>query len=359
MQNIKILVIYPEVTQTKMAIYHNAEVVFLKTLKYKPDLLAQFADVMDQLTMRVAGILNELDTNDFDSNTIRVVMARGGLIKPMHSGVYEVNDRMKEDLRKGILGKHAINLGGLIADEIAKRLPNAKAYLGDPVVVDELSDMARISGHPLIERKSVFHALNHKYCARAYAKSTAKSYNDLQLVVAHVGGGGISVGAHQKGKVVDVNQAYKGDGPFSFTRTGSLPVGGLIDLCFSGKYTHQEMIALVSESGGLSAYLGTSSLRQIETNLAAGDEKTTFYVKAMAYQVAKEIGAMTAVLEGKVDAILLTGNFFSNRIFAHEVIRRIEHLAKINVYPVVNDLDSLAANGMMVLTGTADILEYK
>ncbi|MDP2424135.1 MAG: butyrate kinase [Bacteroidales bacterium] len=356
---IKILVIYPEVKQTKIAIYQNAEVVFLKTLKHKAEQLAQFADVIDQLPMRVALIMNELNTSDFDLSTIRVIIARGGLIKPVLSGVYEVNERMKEDLRKGIMGQHAINLGGLIADEIAHKLPDAKAYLGDPVVVDELSDMARVSGHPLIVRKSIFHALNHKYCARAFAKSTSKSYQDLNLVVAHVGGGGISVGAHQKGHVVDVNQAFQGDGPFTFTRSGSLPVGDLVNLCFSGQYTHPQILNMITEEGGLSAYLGTSSLRAIETNLAAGDEKTIFYVKTMAYQVAKEIGAMTTVLEGKVDAILLTGNFFSNRIFAHEVFRRIEHLGKINVYPVVNDLDSLAANGMKVLKDATQILEYQ
>lgn len=355
----KILVIYPEVTQTKMAVYQNGEVVFLKTIRHKPEQLNTFDDVIDQLDFRVDAVMAELNENELDKNYIRIIMARGGLIKPVKSGVYEVNERMKEDLRIGIMGRHATNLGGLMADRIAHMLPDAKAYLGDPVVVDELSDMARVSGHPLLPRKSIFHCLNHKYVARQYARSVNRNYQDLNLIVAHVGGGGISVGAHEKGLVVDVNQAFHGDGPFAVTRTGSLPIGDLVDLCFSGKYTHEQIKKMITEEGGLTAYIGTSSLREIESRLAAGDENVEFYVKAMAYQVAKEIGAMCAVLAGKVDAVLLTGNLLGNRIFASEIIRRIEKIAPITVYPVVNDLDSLAAIAMSVLSGTANIMEYE
>ncbi|MGB4204807.1 MAG: butyrate kinase [Bacteroidales bacterium] len=358
MLNKKILVIYPEVTKTKMAVYQNEEITFLKTIRHKVDVLEGFKDVIDQLMFRVDAIMSELKDNELDVENIKVVMARGGLIRPLKSGIYEVNEQMKKDLRTGVLGRHATNLGGLIADEIAKRLPDAKAYLGDPVVVDELSDMARVSGHPLIERKSVFHCLNHKYVARKFAKSVNKPYESLNLIVAHIGGGGVSIGAHLKGRVVDVNQAFDGDGPFAVMRTGSLPVGDLIELCYSGKYTKERIRKMITDEGGLSAYLGTSSLTEIEMLLAANDEKAWFYVNAMAYQISKEIGAMSSVLEGQVDAVLLTGNILNNKKFTDEITRRVSHIGPISVYPVVNDLDSLAANGMLILSGKAELIEY-
>jgi len=358
MLNTKILVIYPEVNKTKMAVYQNGEVTFLKTIRHKTEALEGFADINDQLHFRVEAVMNELRDNEVDLSSIKVIMARGGLIKPLRSGIYEVNEKMKQDLRTGVMGRHATNLGGLIADEVAKCLPDAKAYLGDPVVVDELDDLARVSGHPLIERKSIFHCLNHKYVAREYSKSVNKPYADLNLVVAHIGGGGISVGAHRKGRVVDVNQAFDGDGPFAVTRSGSLPVGELVDLCFSAKYTREQVRKMITDEGGLAAYLGTSSLSEIEMRLASNNEKAWFYVNAMAYQVAKEIGAMATVLEGKVDAILLTGNILNNKKFTNEITKRIEKIAPITVYPIVNDLDSLAANGMLVLKGQAEIFDY-
>lgn len=358
MLNKKILVIYPEVTKTKMAVYQNEEITFLKTIRHKVDVLEGFKDVIDQLMFRVDAIISELKDNELDLENIKVIMARGGLIRPLKSGIYEVNEQMKKDLITGILGRHATNLGGLIADEIASRLPDAKAYLGDPVVVDELSDMARVSGHPLIERKSVFHCLNHKYVARKFAKSVNKPYESLNLIVAHIGGGGVSIAAHLKGRVVDVNQAFDGDGPFAVMRTGSLPVGDLIELCYSGKYTKERIRKMITDEGGLSAYLGTSSLTEIEMLLAANDEKAWFYVNAMAYQISKEIGAMSSVLEGQVDAILLTRNILNNKKFTDEITRRVSHIAPISVYPVVNDLDSLAANGMLILSGKAELLEY-
>ncbi len=354
----KILVIYPEVAKTKMAVYQNGEVTFLKTIRHKSEILDGFKDINDQLTFRVEAIMNELKDNEIDVENIKVIMARGGLIKPLKSGIYEVNEQMKKDLLTGIMGRHATNLGGLIADEIASLLPDAKAYLGDPVVVDELDDLARVSGHPLIERKSIFHCLNHKYVAREYAKSLSKPYSSLNLIVAHIGGGGVSIGAHRKGRVADVNQAFDGDGPFAIMRTGSLPVGDLIELCYNGKFTREQLRKMITDEGGLSAYLGTSSMSEIEMRLAANEEKAWFYVNAMAYQIAKEIGAMSSVLEGKVDAILLTGNILNNKKFTDEITRRVGHIAPITVYPVVNDLDSLAANGMLVLNGRAELVEY-
>jgi butyrate kinase len=353
-----ILVIYPEVDITKIAVYRNISLVFLKSIRHKPDTLAGFPNVIEELDYRTGLILEELRNNQIDFADIAIVMARGGLIKPLQSGVYQVNEAMKRDLRVGVMGMHATNLGGLIADKIASMLPDAKAYLADPVVVDELEPIARVSGLPAIERNSIFHALNHKNVSREYAKSINRSYDELSLIVAYIGSGGVSVGAHLGGKVIDVNQAFDGDGPFSMTRTGGLPVGQVIDICYSGKYTREEMRKLVTEQGGIQAYLGTKSLNQVLSMIDEGDEQATFIMDAMAYQIAKEIGSMATVLEGKVDAILIMGSIMNSKFFTTQLMRRIDKIATISVYPIVNDLDSLAMNGMMIQRGEAVVIEY-
>lgn len=353
-----ILVIYPEVDFTKIAVYRNISLIFLKSIRHKAEILEGFANVIDELDYRTEMIMDELKSNQIDLGEISIVMARGGLIKPLKSGVYEVNEAMKNDLRVGIMGMHATNLGGLIADKISKMLPDAKAYLADPVVVDEMEPIAKISGLPQIERNSVFHALNHFNISREYAKSINRNYKDLKVVVAYIGNGGVSVGAHRNGQVVDVNQAFDGDGPFSMTRSGSLPVGQLIDLCYSGKYSHKEMRKLVTEQGGVKAYLGTKSISELSAMVDSGDERAKFIVDAMAYQIAKEIGSMAAVLEFDVDATLIMGSIMNNKFFTEKLVSRIEKIAPVSVYPIVNDLDSLAMNGMMILRGEANILEY-
>ena len=354
----QILVIYPEVDITKIAVYRNISLIFLKSIRHKPEALAGFSHVIEELDYRTGLILDELKNNQINFEDIAIVMARGGLIKPLKSGVYQVNEAMKRDLRVGIMGMHATNLGGLIADKIASHLPNAKAYLADPVVVDEMEPIAKVSGLPQIERNSVFHALNHFNVSREYAKSINRNYRDLKMVIAYIGNGGVSVGAHRNGQVVDVNQAFDGDGPFSMTRTGSLPVGQLIDLCYSGKYTRDEMRKLITEQGGVKAYLGTKSLSEITAMVDEGDEQATFIIDAMAYQIAKEIGSMAAVLEFDVDAVLIMGSIMNNKFFTDKLITRIRKIAPVSVYPIVNDLDSLAMNGMMILHGEAEIIEY-
>ena len=353
-----ILVIYPEVDITKIAVYRNISLIFLKSIRHKPDALAGFVNVIDELDYRTGLILEELKNNQINFDDIAIVMARGGLIKPLKAGIYQVNEAMKRDLRVGIMGMHATNLGGLIADKIASQLPNAKAYLADPVVVDEMEPIAKVSGLPQIERNSVFHALNHFNISREYAKSINRNYRDLKLVIAYIGNGGVSVGAHRNGQVVDVNQAFDGDGPFSMTRTGSLPVGQLVDLCYSGKYTRDEMRKLITEQGGVKAYLGTKSLSEVTAMVDEGDEQATFIVDAMAYQIAKEIGSMAAVLEFDVDATLIMGSIMNNKFFTEKLISRIRKIAPVSVYPIVNDLDSLAMNGMMIQRGEVEILEY-
>ncbi|MBU2557494.1 MAG: butyrate kinase [Bacteroidetes bacterium] len=353
----KILVIYPEVRATRVAIYRSNEPMFLKTIKHPEEDLAKFDKIPDQTDYRKQAIVNELERNDYDLNLIEIIMARSGLVKPLKSGVYLINEKMVADLETGIMGVHETNLGGLIAFKMATEI-GIKAYMADPVVVDELSDLARITGHPLFVRKSIFHALSHKFFARRYAKTINRKYEDLNLIVAHVGLGGISVGAHQKGQVVDVNQAFDGGGPFSITRSGTLPMGQLVRLCFSGKYTEQQLLKILNSQSGYSAYLGTDSIPQINKMIADGDEKAAFISEACAYQVSKEIASHYATLEGDLDAIILTGNIFNSELFLDHVKKRIGKLAPLALYPTVNDLEAHATNALQVLKGEVEVKTY-
>jgi len=356
----EILVIYPETETTKIAIYRGNNIIFLKTIRHKAEELSKFTEIIDQSDYRYQTIVHELKDNDMLSDAIEAVIARGGLIKPlMEAGVYLVNDKMVEDLKKGFQGVHETNLGGILADLLAKRLPNAQAFLADPVVVDELDDLARVTGHPLFTRKSIFHALNQKYVARKYAKSNAKCYDDLRLVVAHVGGGGISIGAHKRGRVVDVNQAFDGGGPFALTRSGSLPIGKLIEVCFSGKYTETEIRKMVTSEGGLKAYLGTSNIHEINERIENGDTEAEFYTKAMGYQIAKCIGSACAVLDFNVDVIILSGQIFNYNRFTEYISYKVQKVAPLAVYQSVNDMDALALNAFLAIQGEIAIHEYE
>ncbi|MCX6235348.1 MAG: butyrate kinase [Bacteroidetes bacterium] len=353
----KILIIYPETHETKVAVYLNSELVFLKTIKHNHEDLDRFKEIADQKEWRRDIIWKELRENDIDLDLVEVIMAMSGLVKPLKSGVYEVNERMIEDLTNGVMGKHAVNLGGLIAYDIAGTL-GKKAYIVDPVVVDEFDEVARVSGHPLFKRKSIFHALNHKFVARKYARSVHKNYEDLNLIVAHIGSEGISVGAHRKGRVIDVNNTFDGDGPFAITRTGSLPVGDLVRLCYGGKYTEEQIIRMITEDGGYAAYLGTSSINEIDKRMLSGDETAIFYSFALAYQVSKEIGAMATVLKGDVNAILLSGYIFNSQRFIQNVTQRVSKIADVLLYPSVNNFEALMMTGLSILNGEAEILEY-
>lgn len=356
----EILVIYPQVNQTKIAVYRNINIIFLKTIKHKTEDLAKFEQIMDQVDFRTEAIMSEILDNDLNLAAIEVVISRGGLIKPLKiAGVYEVNELMIDHLRNGYQGVHETNTGGIIAEKIAKRLPNAKAFLADPVVVDELDDIARVTGHPAFERKSIFHALNHKYIARKFAKSSNNCYYDMRLIVAHIGSGGISIGAHLNGKVVDVNQAFDGAGPFSLTRTGTLPTGKLVEICFSGKYTKEEIYKMITKEGGIYAHLGTSNIHEIFERIESGDEKAKFYMDAMGYNIAKHIGSMAAALDFKVDAILLSGSIFNYPVFTEYLSNKIKTIAPISLFPAVNDMDALAMNALLALKGEIAINEYK
>jgi len=352
-----ILAINPGSTSTKIAVYRGSTRIFIKSMSHNADDLNIFSTIADQFEFRMKLILDELVSAQIDINEIAAVMGRGGLVKPIPSGVYEVNDSMIADLKVGVMGEHASNLGGLIAHEIAKELPEAYAYIVDPVVVDEFDELARISGHPAFERKSIFHALNQKAIARNHAKTHHLEYDELNLIVAHMGGG-ISVGAHRKGKVVDVNQALDGDGPFSPERSGSLPIGSVVDACYSGDYNKDEIKRMIVGKGGYMAYLNTNDAYEVETAAKNGNSKAELVQEAMAYQVAKEIGAMSTVLEGSVNAILLTGGIAYGKPFIDLLTRRIQHIARIFVYPGEDEMKALAMNGYRVLIGEAEVLNY-
>lgn len=346
----KILAINPGSTSTKIAVFENTKVLLVKTLRHEPEELKPFKGIADQYEFRKQLVVDELIAAHIDLAEIDAVVGRGGLIKPIVSGVYEVNERMKEDLRVGLQGQHASNLGGLIADDIAKMIPNAKAYIADPVVVDELSDEARFTGHPAFQRLSIFHALNQKAIARTHANSLGKAYEELNLIIAHLGGG-ISIGAHQNGKVVDVNNALDGEGPISPERSGTLPAGQLAALCFSGKYTHEQVKNMISNEGGFMAYLGTNQAYEIEKSAEQGDPKAKLMQDVMGYQVSKFIGEMATVLKGKVDAILLTGGIANNKYLCEYIRERVSFIAPLSVYPGEDEMKALAINGLMVLQG--------
>ncbi|MDP4273709.1 MAG: butyrate kinase [Bacteroidota bacterium] len=354
----KVLVINPGSTSTKIAVYDETHSLFLKTIRHSVDELKNFNRVTEQFAFRKQIILSELENAEIDLNQICVIVGRGGLVKPLESGIYEVNDRLREDLMRGVQGEHASNLGGLIAYEIASSLPHATAYIADPVVVDELQDVARISGHPKFTRKSVFHALNQKAVARSYADHTHKKYEELNLIVAHLGGG-ISVGAHNHGKVIDVNQALDGEGPFTPERSGTLPVGALTDLCFSGTFSHDEVRKMITGKGGYVAYMGTNNAYEVEVMAQNGNAFAQLIQNALAYQVAKEIGSMSAVLKGEVDAIILTGGIAHNNSIVEYIKQMISFIAPVIVYPGEDEMKALAMNGFMVLSGKLHCKEYK
>ena len=350
MENIRILAINPGSTSTKIAVYQNTNPVFLKNIKHTSKELKKFESLAEQFEFRKDIVLKELKKAEVKLDLIRAVVGRGGLIKPIESGIYEVNDAMVRDLIDTNLGEHASNLGGLIAREIANSLPDANAYIADPVVVDELSPIARVSGHPAFRRKSIFHALNQKAVARLHAKSVMRVYEDMNMIVVHMGGG-ITVGAHEKGRVIDVNQGLDGEGPFSPERSGTLPVGDLVRMCFSGLYTQEKIKKMITGEGGLVAYLGTNSAYEVEMRAIEGDKEAKFYYDAMAYQVAKSIGSMCPVLKGNVDAILLTGGLANSKYFVNSIIERVHRIAPVHVYPGEDEMRALAMNGLMVIKG--------
>jgi butyrate kinase len=358
MEEQRILAINPGSTSTKIAVYQGSKSIFLKNIKHSSEDLQPFKGVVDQFSFRKEIILKELKDADIRIDLITAIVGRGGLVKPIESGVYEVNQAMITDLYESKLGEHASNLGGLIAHDIAQTLKGARAFIADPVVVDEMEDVARYTGHPEFVRHSIFHALNQKAIARKYAKSVDKPYNELNLIVAHLGGG-ISVGAHRKGRVIDVNNALDGEGPFSPERVGTLPCGQLAALCFSGKYTHEEVKKMIVGEGGFVSYLGTNDAYEVEMRVKNGDKESKKIHDAVAYQIAKEVGSLNAVLKGKVDAILFTGGMAYDKGLIDYIKEMIGFIAPVIVYPGEDEMEALAMNGYMVLKGEVEPSIYK
>jgi butyrate kinase len=354
---IQILAINPGSTSTKIAVFNNSRPIFLKNIVHSAADLDRFEHITDQYEFRKTRILMELQDSHIEIDKIQVIVARGGLLKPIKSGVYKINSRMKSDLRKEIFGEHASNLGGLIADDLAKRIPGCQAYIADPVVVDELEDVARYSGHPKFKRYSIFHALNQKAIGRAYARLINRKYDELNLIIAHMGGG-VSVGAHHFGRVIDVNQALDGEGPFSPERSGTLPAGALARLCFEESITLDEIKKMITGHGGLMAYLGTNSAYEVELMAQDGNDEARKIQDAMAYQIGKEIGSLSVVLKGDVDAIILTGGISHNTMVVEYIKSMVSFIAPVIIYPGEDEMHALAWNGLMVVKGEINAKEY-
>ncbi|WP_404452958.1 butyrate kinase [Virgibacillus necropolis] len=348
-QIFRILVINPGSTSTKIGVFDNETCIFEKTIRHEADEVAGFNRVIDQYDFRKNVILDQLDHEGINISKLSAVCGRGGLLRPIEGGTYEVNEAMLEDLRIGFNGEHASNLGGIIANEIANGL-NIPAYIVDPVVVDEFEEIARFSGVPEIPRKSIFHALNQKAVARKVAKDIGKAYDEANLIITHMGGG-ITVGAHKNGKVIDVNNGLHGDGPFSPERAGTVPAGDLVSLCYSGQYYRDEMMKKLVGQGGLVAYLQTSDAVEVENRIENGDKEASDTYEAMAYQIAKEIGSMSAVLNGRVDAIIMTGGLAYGKAFVEMISKRINWIADTIVYPGEDELQALTEGTLRVLRG--------
>jgi len=354
---IRLLVINPGSTSTKIAVFDDESIIFEETLRHSTKEICSFNRIYDQLEFRKEIILDALEENNIPLESLNAIVGRGGLLKPIEGGTYEINEVMLEDLKSGSRGEHASNLGGILAYEIAKNL-NIRSFIVDPVVVDEMQDVARISGLKGIERVSIFHALNQKAVARRHAKSLGKKYEDLNLIVAHLGGG-VSVAAHEKGRVIDVPNALNGDGPFSPERAGGLPVGQVIDLCFSGQYTKDEIKKMIVGNGGIVSYLGTNDAREVSERMKNGDKEAELIYYAMAYQVSKEIGSCAAVLKGKVDGILITGGIAYDKEFTSWIEERVNFIAPVSIYQGEDELTALAQGGLRVLKGEEEAKIYK
>ena len=352
----KILIINPGSTSTKIGVFEDETLLFEETLRHTTEELAGFNMIVDQKNFRKKVILDVLAEKNFDIKTLDVCVGRGGMLKPIPGGTYAVSDDLLEDLKIGKQGQHASNLGGILAREIGDEL-GVPSYIVDPVVVDELMPSSRLSGVPELPRISVFHALNQKAVAKRYAKEVGKKYTDLNLIVVHMGGG-VSVGAHDHGKVVDVYNALDGDGAFSPERAGGVPCAALVKMCFSGKYTEKEISAKLIGKGGLNSYLGTNDMREVTKRANEGDAKAAEVKQAFLLQVAKDIGAMACVLNGKVDQIVITGGIAYGEDVVAKLKERCGWIAPVTVYPGEDELLALAQGALRVMNGEEQVKQY-
>lgn len=354
----RVLAINPGSTSTKIAVYEDDKALFEKTLRHDPAELEPFDDIIEQYDFRKVLVMEAMSENNVDSQSLNAVVGRGGFIRSVSGGTIKICPAILRDLKDPSLwGRiHASNLGAFIANAIAEEL-HIPGFIVDPVVVDEFDEIARISGIPEIERKSVFHALNIRYIARLIAKEMAKDIQEINLIGVHLGGG-ISVAAIKEGRVVDVNNALLGMGPFSPQRAGALPIGELINIAYSGKYTHKELTTYLSKTAGLMAYLGTDSGIEVNKRIQDGDKKAKLILEAMCYQVAKEIGASATVLAGKVDGIFFSGGLAYNDFIVENLKQRCEFIAKVYLYPGEKEMEALCQGGLRVLRGLEEAMEY-
>ncbi len=343
----KSLIINPGSTSTKIGVFEDETLLFEETLRHSTEEIAKYASIIDQKDFRKDIIINLLKEKNFDIKDLDVIVGRGGLLRPIPGGTYTVTDALLADLKAGVQGQHASNLGGIIAREIGDEI-GVPSFIVDPVVVDELEPVARISGIPEIERVSIDHPLNQKAMARRYAKSVGKKYEDVNVIVVHMGGG-TSTGVHKGGKMVDVFAALNGDGAFSPERANGIPAKALVDLCFSGKYTYDEMKKKIVGNGGFNAYLGTNDMREITKMVENGDEKAKLVRDAFIYQICKNIGACATVLDGKVDQIILTGGIAYGKTVTDDIAKKVSWIAPVTVYAGEEELLALAQGALRVL----------
>jgi butyrate kinase len=359
----RLLIINPGSTSTKVAIYEDERPFLVDTLRHSSREIGSFSHILDQYQFRLEAIFDLLQAKEVEVSSLSAVVGRGGLLRPIPSGTYRVNTRMRAELLKRDKEReHASNLGAPLAYEIAARV-GVPAFIVDPVCVDEFDDLARVSGLPEIERRSLSHALNLKAVARRAARELGKPYAALDLVVVHLGGG-ISVTAHCQGRMVDVNQALDGTGPFAPERAGGLPVGDVVRMCYgvppyeSLDLTYEQMFKKLAGRGGLVAHLSTNSAVEVEQRIAAGDQKARIIYEAMAYQIAKEIGAMATVLKGHVDAIVMTGGVAHSEMLVAWIRDSTDWIAPMLVYPGEDEMLALAQGALRVLTGEERARDY-
>lgn len=351
----KILAINPGSTSTKIAVYEDENMLFSKSINHSANELEKYNSITDQFEMRKESILNTLQENDFKKEELDSIVGRGGILPPVKSGAYLVNDAMVDRLKNKPIIEHASNLGALISYEIAKEI-GVNAYIYDSVAVDELDDVARVLGFPEIKRNCLSHALNSRAMAIKFSKENNRDYKDMNLIVAHLGGG-ITIAAHKNGHMVDV--VSDDEGPFSPERSGRIPVKKVVDMCFSGKYTQKEMLKKIRGKGGIVGHLNTVDIREVEQMIENGDEKAKLIYEALIYQVAKGIGELSTVLDGDVDSIILTGGIAYSKNLTKKLSDKVRFIAPVTVLAGENELEALSYGALRILKGEENYREYE
>ncbi len=353
----RVLVINPGSTSTKIAIYDDNDILFEESLRHKNETLANYKSIIEQYEFRKNAVIEAVDKQGISLESLTAIVGRGGFLKPLRGGTYRLEEKLFLDLKEGAIQKnHASNLAGMIAYDLGNQL-EIPGFIVDPPSVDEMMEIAKVTGIQSIERVSMFHALNQKAVGRIVADQKGKDYFDCNFIVAHIGGG-ISVGTHLKGNVIDVNNALDGDGPFSPERAGAIPNCDLINLCFSGQYTKSEVKKQLVGKGGLVSHLNMNDLRDVEQLIKDGDKEAKLVYEAMAYQISKEIGASAAILEGDIDGIIITGGIAYSQNFVSLIKRRVSFLGDVIVIPGEDELNALVQGGLRVLNGTEEAMIY-